>query len=243
MSLPRLCRSGWLVRGTRLVTGRLALILLVTIAGSSTWPTFVAEAQQTGDVVYLRDGSVLGETITLQVPGESILIRTRDGNVPRITIDRVARFAEGPMAPTAMPQMAQEKSPGLAFLLSFLVPGLGQFYNGQYGKGAGMLAGSVVGGVLVSQTWVDCWEDDVDCGEWTAGAVLLVGSWVWSMIDAPVSARAINRRAGAGGMALDIGPRFEVVPSQRTFRPVLRAGELSIAPDRHANISVARLQF
>ncbi len=86
----------------------------------------------------------------------------------------------------------QEKNPWLAFVLSFVITGTGQFYNGENKKGVAMLAGAVTGaGMIVSQI-----EDDAipeDNGVVTAGALLLVGSSLWSIIDAPLSANRINR--------------------------------------------------
>lgn len=95
-----------------------------------------------------------------------------------------------------VPQMTevQEKNPWLAFLLSFVITGTGQFYNGENKKGGIMLAGALTGaGMIVSQI-----EDDKipeDNGVVTTGALLLFGSGLWSVIDAPLSANRINREA------------------------------------------------
>ena len=95
-----------------------------------------------------------------------------------------------------VPQMSgvQEKNPWLAFVLSFVITGTGQFYNGENKKGVAMLAGAVTGaGMVISQI-----EDDAipeDNGVVAAGAILLVGSSLWSIIDAPISANRINREA------------------------------------------------
>ena len=95
-----------------------------------------------------------------------------------------------------VPQMSdvQEKNPWLAFLLSFVITGTGQFYNGENEKGGVMLAGALTGaGMIISQI-----EDDKipeDNGVVTTGAILLLGSSLWSVIDAPISANRINREA------------------------------------------------
>ncbi|MCC6232409.1 MAG: TM2 domain-containing protein [Verrucomicrobiales bacterium] len=65
--------------------------------------------------------------------------------------------------PPGQPTVVAGKNPWLAVLLSFLLAGLGQIYNGDTKKGLIML----VVGILVS---------------WTI--VLYVGIWIWSMIDA-----------------------------------------------------------
>ena len=99
------------------------------------------------------------------------------------------------------------KSPGGAFALSLMIPGAGQAHNGQWGKGALMLGGGLVS-VGVAVAGADECDSSDDCALLTAGLVGIVGFWVWSMIDAPVSARSINRRTDAGQVALEIGPRL-----------------------------------
>jgi len=68
---------------------------------------------------------------------------------------------------------AEGKSPGLALFLSFLLTGVGQFYNGDIKKGLLMLGGAVLG-IFV-----------------TAGVGTFI-IWIWSMIDAQrVASRTI----------------------------------------------------
>ena len=74
--------------------------------------------------------------------------------------------------PYAQPPLiyVKRKEPGIALLLSFLLPGLGQFYNGDVGKGIAFMLGFFV---LV---WIGI------------GIVF----WIWGMIDAYQSATNIN---------------------------------------------------
>ena len=65
---------------------------------------------------------------------------------------------------------AKRKEPSLAVLLSFFFPGLGQLYNGDVGKGIGLMLGF----------WVLIWIG--------IGIVF----WIWSMVDAYHSATNIN---------------------------------------------------
>ncbi|WP_257463216.1 DUF5683 domain-containing protein [Archangium lipolyticum] len=58
-----------------------------------------------------------------------------------------------------------EKNPNLALVLSLLLPGAGQFYNGETKKGVLMFLGASVGGIL------------------TLGLMYLVMT-IWSMVDA-----------------------------------------------------------
>ncbi len=71
--------------------GPLLLALFVAITVQSLVPSSVNAQQQEEDVVYLKDGSILRGTIIEDVIGESLRIRTRDGNVFRIAYDRIER--------------------------------------------------------------------------------------------------------------------------------------------------------
>lgn len=72
--------------------------------------------------------------------------------------------------PYVQPVYARRKDPGIALLLSFLFPGLGQIYNGDVGKGIGFMIGF----------WILIW----------VGIGLIF--WVWGMIDAYQVATNIN---------------------------------------------------
>jgi TM2 domain-containing membrane protein YozV len=78
---------------------------------------------------------------------------------------------------------AHPKSAGFALLLSLLICGVGQMYNGQVAKGILMLIGCAV-------LWI-----------------VLLGwvIWIWSMVDAYQTAKAMNlryQRRLAGGVIL-----------------------------------------
>ncbi|HUL44000.1 MAG TPA: DUF5683 domain-containing protein [Bacteroidota bacterium] len=118
------------------------------------------------------------------------------------------------LTPQAGPMVfAERKSPTAAFILSFLVPGMGQFYNGQYLKG-GIQTGAFVAGIGVMLAWgransyssepytdysyygtytyYHTWDEDYTTAWMYIGAGVAVSSWIWSMIDAPISANHIN---------------------------------------------------
>ncbi len=86
----------------------------------------------------------------------------------------------GATATTAEAQ--SRKSPFVAGGLSFLLPGTGQFYNGQWGKGGLMMGGAVVASGMVA-SGIICADNSNDCAQLNVGAAALVGIWVWSMID------------------------------------------------------------
>ncbi len=96
---------------------------------------------------------------------------------------------------------SQYRSPGLAFLFSFLLSGGGQFYNKEYKK-AGIMLGGAVAGWVVYIASVSSYTYDLDSYSYSAPTLAYIGlagvlaMKVWSMVDAPVSAGKINIRNG-----------------------------------------------
>ncbi len=88
------------------------------------------------------------------------------------------------MAPTYQPQRyygsqaVGRKSAGLAAVLSFLVVGLGQIYNGQILKGLIMLAVSILFGITI------------------VGLIVSFFIWLYGVFDAYGTAKRINRERG-----------------------------------------------
>ena len=84
-----------------------------------------------------------------------------------------ASYAGGPVVSAA----PEQKSPGLALVLSLVIPTLAlcQFYNNDWKKGLAMLLGSII------------------LGPFTAGVASL-GIWIWSMIDAYNVAKGTGKR-------------------------------------------------
>ena len=88
----------------------------------------------------------------------------------------------------------QEKSPGLAALLSLLISGGGQIYNGEIGKGFGIMGGQVL---LSGVTLASVASADYDQFP-TVGLMAMMGSLVlsgWSIYDAYATAEKINEGA------------------------------------------------
>ncbi len=130
-----------------------------------------------------------------------------------VLLAMVIGSAHAAEAQTANEQTVESrKSPWLAFGLSaIVVPGAGQAYNGQWGKGGLMLGGVVVSiGVMSAGDDCDTSFSGDDCGLVAAGLLGGMGFWLWSAIDAPISANAINRRIDAGQVALEIGPQLSM---------------------------------
>jgi len=79
------------------------------------------------------------------------------------------------MAPA--PQMADQKSPGVAAVLSFVFTGLGQIYNGQIGKGIMFL----IIGFICALTLIIL-----------IGFILYPVFWIYNIYDAYTTAKNIN---------------------------------------------------
>lgn len=97
---------------------------------------------------------------------------------------------------------SKRREPGWSFLMSFLYPGLGQFYNKQAGKGIAMVIGSTVGLTLFIM-YAD------DGGRWLPG-LGYAGFWLWSVIDAPVSSGIINKKYGLSGFNIINNNKFKM---------------------------------
>lgn len=181
-------------------------VLLTCLTALMTSPALAQQIQQMEDVVHLKNGGLIRGIIIEQIPGESLKIQTRDGSVFVYPMDEIAKISKEPVIRMQGHIGAEKKNPWLAFGLSALIPGGGQFYNGQHSKGVAQLGGSILGlGFMLSGTAdnqvlinvsvvrVDTDPDDDD-GKAVFGVLLFLGSSLWSMIDAPISANRINRQ-------------------------------------------------
>ena len=84
------------------------------------------------------------------------------------------------MIPQTVVVIQSQKSPGAAAVLSFVIAGAGQIYNGQIGKGFTFLVGIVISWLLTSLV---------------IGIVPLLILTVWSVVDAYRTAERINAAA------------------------------------------------
>ncbi len=130
--------------------------------------------------------------------------RTTPGNV--VPSD-VTTPKKGTSSSQVAPPNSLYKSPGRAALISLLITGGGQMYNGQVGKGTALLVlniGSIVAGAAASSRAVcspgyGC--SDANLTPLYVGATVAVVTWIYSMTDAYNTAEAHNAelefRAGA----------------------------------------------
>jgi hypothetical protein len=228
---------------------------------------FVNAQSTDDDIIHLKNGTMIRGTIFEQVPKSYVKIKTLEGKVQKYKFSEISKIVkaeeskveekppveEKPVAPPPVEKKsivireqpkpiqsattANVKSPTTAFLLSFVLPGGGQYYNGEYTKGAIMTGTAVVGAVLMfTAGYEDKFTADdyywASYGYWTTetttwfyvGGAMLLGSSIWSMIDAPISANKINEHNNATmGHMLEIGAKqyligCDIIPTHQGLR-------------------------
>lgn len=142
MPLESKIKSSLFTRVRRSLAGRIATYGLVSSLVFCPLSRVLAES------VLLKDGSIIQGTITSQ-DDQELRIKTDYGelNVNKEKVKRIDYEKEqsiNPKPERAEPKISyvvsvREKSSAVAGLLSLLIPGGGQFYNGQNGKGTGFL--------------------------------------------------------------------------------------------------------
>lgn len=161
------------------------------------------------DVVYLKNGSIIKGIVVEMDDPDSIGIKTADGSLFVYKNDEVdsiqkeeVRYAPYPPAMHYNYRDYKRKEPAVSFLFSLLIPGGGQYYNGQYGKGAvmtGICIGSlamIIAGAVETEEWYGNGyyhysnRSDALIG---IGAAIYFGNYLWSLIDAPIVSNRINK--------------------------------------------------
>ncbi len=163
------------------------------------------------DVVYLKNGSVIRGKIIEQVINESIKIELQDGSIIVFEYEQIEKIGVIEAPSTKGVTGTKIKSPGTALALSLCPPillpiqGIGQFYNGESGKGAGFLITGLVSGCMMLyglQETTTSYSDFSGSYEETEyenegagmlGGFIYIGLWIWSSIDAYSSAKRINQ--------------------------------------------------
>ena len=180
------------------------ILFLVCLMGM----TFAFAQTSLQDVVYLKNGSVIRGDIVEMVPGEMVKIQTSDGSVFVHAFTDVEKFTKEQAAITKNATIAlDKKSPWLSGFLSFCIPGLGQFYNGENRKGWVDLAtglGGLTGMYIGSEMVVYGAEYELQYGEskygmiMTGGVIMLAGmgvvlvNGIHSIVDAAKGSKRYN---------------------------------------------------
>ena len=171
----------------RLVVIALILVLAVPL---------VHAGEDTRDVVHLKNGSIIKGKIIDLVPSEQVRLRTSDGSIFVFDMDDVLRI-DTEAVETMSPTPAKRKDPFGAAVMSLLIPGLGQYYNGQVGKGltqqALVIAGALVAanGVHETSGFLGKTSSDTTAG-FGIGLAVVIGTSIWSIWDAHATAERIN---------------------------------------------------
>jgi len=207
-------------------------------------PTFAQQGLQ--DVVYLKNGSIIRGIIIEQVPNVSVKIQTKDGNVLIYKVEEIAKMTkERPIGYQNL-SMRGEKSPAAAFLLSFLIPGVGQYYNGDIAKG--IIQEALVGGGIAlalaagthryseldyyysRQFGYNYYNYYEETTAWFyVGLGVASAASLWSMIDAPLSANRINReRERAYGHLLEFNSDKQVLGFDLSSNSKMIGAKLSL---------------
>ena len=161
------------------------------------WCLTSVAASQLEDVVYLKDGSVVRGTIIDRIPGQSLRIRTAENRVLTYSVQQILKVARQAAASSGK----RRREPASAGCLSCIIPGLVQFHNGEPEKGCfqlGMFSGGM--GVAFVIVMGDLFDPDSGDSSDTSHAVfygslgVAAFAWLWSVIDAAESAKAINER-------------------------------------------------
>ena len=123
-----------------------------------------------------------------------------------------ALFATAASTPACAQRAAEQpgyKDPGTSTLLSVIVPGGGQIYSGETGKGLALLGVGIGGltlGVAMTASSVsascdfDNCSDDTNYAPMALGYAAYLGSWIYGIIDAGASARRMNAKHGLAHM-------------------------------------------
>lgn len=98
--------------------------------------------------------------------------------------------APAPIQSQPQNSIVGRKNPWISGIGSFLIPGLGQVYNGEYLKGALFFGGFIASYALVMAGASG--EPELA----TIGGLVLSGVWLWNVIDAPLSSKRINAQNG-----------------------------------------------
>lgn len=199
--------------------------------------TFAFAQTSLQDVVYLKNGSIIRGDIIEMVPGETVKIMTADGSVFVHDFAQVEKFAKEQPISTANKNAysVDEKSPWLSGFLSFCIPGLGQFYNGESRKGWVDLATSLGGylGMYVGASMIVygvdyemMYDGTTRDGMFTTGVILMfagmgvmIGNGIHSIVDAAKSSNRINAENGYVMYQLSDHCAFGMQPSIAYERP------------------------
>ena len=183
------------------------VILVLSVLVLSLFTTKALAKTQMLDVIHLTDGGVVvGEIIEI-IPNQTVKLKTHvldnsyqgifflqepdEGELKIYPFEQIEKMSkiEVKFRNRTTATVRAALLPSIPFLYP-IFPGWGQFYNGQQDKGIGFLILSVSGIFIMSSGFEDDPPDNVTAA---TGASMIIGSYIWSVIDANLSAKKINQ--------------------------------------------------
>jgi len=185
------------------------------------------KAQNYEDVVYLKNGSIIRGLIIEQIPNQTIKIQTKDRNVFVFNIPEIEKITKEEIQNISKTNNPDYRKAGAAFAFSILYPGGGQIYNRQYLKGGIMMGLETIG---LATSIVGAKYYGIDRAFVVVSIILTEANQIWSLIDAPVSTAAINRRNGLSlkydtnkNIRFALKPDYQITNINGNFYPVYGA--------------------
>lgn len=142
-------------------------------------------------VVTLNDGSIIKAKSYQLMGDDSIFVLSKWGRKHYLAKSDIRWLVRDIYKPAPIPG---EKSPAGALYLSSLIPGLGQYYNKDYEKAISQFtlsAGTLGLAALLAHNSYDD-SNRLSLAQYLLGISIVI--YIWSMIDAAVSASRINTR-------------------------------------------------
>jgi len=178
------------------------------------------------EIVYLKNGSIIKCLVLEQIPNVSLKIRTSEGNIFIYEMKDVEKITKEGIKEintkiykydTVITTSKTYRSPGLSTFLSFLVPGVGQYYNGQSQKGKNFLLWHIISvGVMTACYYNEVRErndtykvsgESKGVPSWKyigiAACVSELSCCIYSMVDANYNSKAINYQLGLFNIKLN----------------------------------------
>ncbi len=172
------------------------LLTLVFLVSSA----FSQQAMQ--DMRNLKNGAAVRGLIIEPMPNVSVEVQAQGGNAFVYKVKDSLKIAKELLIGVQGASEREEKSPVLAFIMSCRVPGSGQYYNGDIAKGV-IQEVFVAGGITLALAaamsssggfYFENYSDDNEATTWIGVGLGVAGaSYLWSIIDAPISAIRINK--------------------------------------------------
>lgn len=221
----------------------------------------------TKDVVYLKNGSVVRGVITEINPNVNLKISTPDGNLFVFEMKDVEKIIKEEITKQERSQhqenqiinnpnfisttASQYREPVVATLCSFLIPGLGQAYNGQSNKARSHMVWYIASYGLMyfsfsQMTYVDSYGDAYlteNAEAWAlsglAASVSALTCWIVSMVDANKTSRKINYQLGFANIKLGENSNLSFNPEIKLVNDYSSMTPKTISPSYGLNMRIS----